>query len=427
MSDGVSNEPVIAPLPTPISVEPRTAPSAPPAEAAEIARQAEEAKLSPKAADPKTPAKVEEPKKPLSTRDALRAAREKVEAAPAAEKASPIKDDPKAAEPAAPVAKDAKAAEPAKSEPIRGEDGKFVSTKATEPAAKAAEPAPAKVEPVVPKAALPSHTAEPPPARFSAAAKEKWAEAPDEVRAEVTRAVTELTKGFEKHRAAAERDSSLNEFHEMATRGNTTVKEALSKYVGMEQALRNPDTRDRGIEAIFANVGISPREWAAKLLGQTPDAAASQQDATIAELRSHIARLEQGLTGIQQERTQQKTDSTTEAVTKFAAEHPRFDELSEDIAFFLKTRTKDLAEAYSLAERLNPAPVKAAEPDPAPIAAPASSAAPVVTLVPPATVPASTAGQKSIAGAPTAGSDPVRKQPSSSIREALRRAQQRAG
>lgn len=424
MSDGASSEPVIAPLPTPISVEPRTAP---PAEVAEIARQAEEAKL-PAASKKEEPIKVaakDEPKKPLSTREALRAAREKVEAEPA----SPLKTEPKVAEPA-PAAK-----EPAKTEPVRGEDGKFVSTKpATELAAKAAEPASAKVDgaktaepaPKAAEPAKPSFTAEPPPARFSAAAKERWAEAPDEVRAEVTRAVTELTKGFEKHREAATRDADLNEFHEMATKGGTTVKEALSKYVGMEQALRNPATRDQGIEAIFANVGISSREWAAKLLGQTPDAAASQQDATIRELRDHIARLEKTVGTVTETFQKQQTDSTTEAVAKFAAENPRFEELSEDIAFFLKTRTKDLAEAYKLAERLNPAPVKAPEPEPTPAPAPASSAAPVVTLVPP-TPPASTAGQKSIAGAPTAGSDPVRKQPSSSIREALRRAQQRAG
>ena len=50
----------------------------------------------------------------------------------------------------------------------------------------------------------------------------------------------------------------------------------------------------------------------------------------------------------------QKMDSTTEAVTKFAAAHPRFEELSEDIVFFLDTgRANDLAEAYSLAERFS--------------------------------------------------------------------------
>src|SRR6185312_5779330 len=223
-------------------------------------------------------------------------------------------------------------------------------------------------------------TAEPAPKRFAKAAQDRWAEAPEEVRSEVARMEKELVAGFEKHRAAATRDAELSDFHEMATKGGTTVKEALSKYVGMENALRNEATRDKGIEAIFANVGISPREWAAKLLGQAPDAVATAHDTKVASLEAEIAELKKGFGTIQQERTQAKTDSTTEAVQKFAADpaHSRFDELSEDIAFFLKTRCPgDLAKAYELAERLNPAPAKAepepvkADPEPAAKAAPA--------------------------------------------------------
>jgi hypothetical protein len=74
---------------------------------------------------------------------------------------------------------------------------------------------------------------------------------------------------------------------------------------------------------------VSPHEWATKLLGHAPDA-----------------------------------DATAEMVTKFAAAHPRFEELSEDIAFFLDTgRANDVAEAYKLAERINPAPSEANEVD----------------------------------------------------------------
>jgi hypothetical protein len=189
----------------------------------------------------------------------------------------------------------------------------------------------------------------------------------------------------------------------------------------MEQMLRSPATREKGFEALFQNIGISPREWAAKLLEQTPDAAASAADARVIELEAKIARLEQGLGTIHQERTQARTDTTHADVTKFAAANPRFEELSDDIAFFLKSgKTKDLAEAYSLAERLNPVAAQAA-PAPQPAAASSAPAAlPKPTLVPPA--PSSDAGAKSIAGTPTAGSDPVRKQPSNSVKEAIRRA-----
>jgi hypothetical protein len=159
----------------------------------------------------------------------------------------------------------------------------------------------------------PSSTAEPPPKRFSAAAMEDWASTPETVRAEVLRLEKELTAGFRKHQAAAARDADLAVFHDRAAKGGTTLKEALSRYASMEDILRTDP--DKGLKAVFQNIGISSREWATKLLGQ-------------------------------------EVDSTAEAVTKFAAVHPRFEELSEDIVFFLDTgRANDLAEAYSLAER----------------------------------------------------------------------------
>jgi hypothetical protein len=170
--------------------------------------------------------------------------------------------------------------------------------------------------------AKPSHTASAPPARFSPVAKAEWDTAPETLRAEVSRMEKEFAAGFAKYKAAAARDADLADFHDRAAKGGTTLKEALSKYVGLEDLLRTDP--DKGLEAIFQNIGISAGEWATKLLGQVLDMAAT------------------------------KADSTTEAVMKFAAAHPRFEELSEDIVFFLDTgRANDLAEAYSLAERFS--------------------------------------------------------------------------
>jgi hypothetical protein len=91
----------------------------------------------------------------------------------------------------------------------------------------------------------------------------------------------------------------------------------LSAYVNLEDLLRTDP--DRGLETLFENIGISSREWAMNLLGRAPE-----------EI------------------------DITEAVEKFAATHPRFEELSEDIIFFIDTgRADDLAEAYSLAERFS--------------------------------------------------------------------------
>ena len=175
-------------------------------------------------------------------------------------------------------------------------------------------------------ALAPSHTTSAPPTRFSSAAKAEWYTAPETVRAEVSRMEREFKAGFAKYKTAAARDASLAEFHAMAASGKTTVKEALSRYVNLENQLRADLVK--GLEIICQNIGMSLREVAAKVLGLTPG-----QGPSVA-------------------------DTTHESVTKFATENPRFEELSEDIAFFLKSgRAKNLADAYMLAERLNPFPL----------------------------------------------------------------------
>jgi hypothetical protein len=166
----------------------------------------------------------------------------------------------------------------------------------------------------------PSYTVLLPPARFSTNAKGAWDTTPGTVRAEVLRMEKEFIAGFTKYKTAAERDASLTEFHLMAAKGGENLKDVVASYVNMENLLRADTVK--GLELICQNVGMSLREVAVKVLGLTTE----------------------------------EGNTITEMVTKFAAENPRFEELADDIAFFLKTRTKDLAEAYKLAERLNPAP-----------------------------------------------------------------------
>jgi hypothetical protein len=165
-------------------------------------------------------------------------------------------------------------------------------------------------------------------------------------------------------------------------------------------------------------MGLSLRDVAAHIMGQTPEQNASQSDATIRELKQELASLKEQVGGVTQTFKQQQEQSTLTEINKFAADHPRFDELANDIAFFMQSgRAKDLPEAYELAERLNPAPAKAAEPA-------ASSAAPVIE---PPVQPDK--GQKSINGAPSSGLTSSRKKggPVPSLDESLDRAFGRAG
>lgn len=288
------------------------------------------------------------------------------------------------------------------------ENGKFVpkapavDSQAVKDSTKQAEPA------------KPSFTASDAPARFTETAKAKWASADPEIRGEVARMERELTEGYKKHREAAERDSTLNEYHDMAKQAGKDLRSVVGEYVNMEQMLRSDPAK--GLETIMQRVGISPRQYAEHILGQSPDQAASQQDATIRELRQELSALKEQVGGVTQTFQRQQETAIKTDVEKFAADHPRFDELAEDIAFFLKTRTKDLSEAYTLAERLNPATGQQATTT-------AASSAPVIDLA--SAQPDK--GSKSINGAPSSGaSQPGKKRVALSLDESLDRAFGRA-
>lgn len=277
------------------------------------------------------------------------------------------------------------AKEPAKADQPR-ENGKFAPKEADKAPAVDSQQAKDSAKPV--EAAKPSHTASDAPARFTETAKAKWASADPEIRGEVSRMERELTEGYKKHKEAAERDATLHEFHEMAKQSGKDLRTVVGDYVGMEQMLRSDPAK--GLETILSRVGLTPRQYAEHVLGQSPDEQASKADATIHELKQELAALKEQVGGVTQTFQRQQETAIKTDVEKFAADHPRFEELAEDIAFFLKTRTKDLSEAYTLAERLNPATAQQASTT-------AASSAPVIDLA--SAQPDK--GSKSINGAPS--------------------------
>lgn len=256
------------------------------------------------------------------------------------------------------------------------------------------------------------------PSRFDDAAKTEWERTPESVRGAIHRAVRELEQGHQKYKAAAERDASLNEFHEMAARAGKDLPSVVRDYVAMENHLRNDLIG--GLDLICSRMGVSIRDVAAHIMGQTPEQITQAHEATIRELRNELAELKNQLGGVKQTFEQQQLSLIERDVMAFKAEHPRFDELAEDIAFFLKTRCPgDLKQAYELAERLNPAPAEAEQP-----LIPATKEADHTRAE---TKPLKPEGQKSIAGSPATGaSAPEGKAgPVPSTREAIRRAMSR--
>jgi hypothetical protein len=370
-------------------------------------------------------------------------------AAPAAKKGSSIDDalDRATAKVEKDAAdKDAKdPAKPLKSEQPR-EKGKFAAKEpaadakdAKDPAAPAA-PAKAAADPAAKPAAAdaPGTAKEPaekpavdpnarkytPPDRFSPDAKAAWEAAPEPVKAEVDRMHRELTQGIEKHRTAAERDGTLAEFHEMAGKAGKDLKSVVHAYVGMENLLRENPLK--GLEAVCDNIGVSLREVAQIVLGQTPDQAQSQADATVREMRQEIASLKQQLGGVTQHFQQQGETQLHNQIASWAeSRETYFEVIAPHIAAEMRAGATDLDDAEervfqkhpALAALAKQAAKPAADPDPAKASAAAAADLEAQTLK----------GSKSITGAPGHGSNPAAKKTSKSIDEAIDRAFANAG
>ncbi|MEH6743900.1 hypothetical protein [Hyphomonas sp.] len=290
----------------------------------------------------------------------------------------------------------------------RDAQGRF---KAKETADNAPEVAEDADKPEAEPAAVQGHEA--PPERFSPAAKEAWAQAPETVRAEVHRAVTELQQGLDKYKADSDNWNEISEFKTLADQHGVNMKDMMTNYVTADQRLGKDLVG--GLDHIAQQYGYSLRQIAEHVLGQPVDQQQGQQDQVIRELRAEIGQLKQQVSGVNENFATHQRTSIDSMVTGFASENPRFTELQPVIAEMIQTgfakgdtpeaRLKD---AYEKADRLNPAP-KA--PD---VPTPAKSAQ-------------TTIGNLSVTGAPGAGSNPATRKPAASTRDALDRAFDVAG
>jgi hypothetical protein len=365
-----------------------------PAAAETVAQpQAEPATSAPEAQAeaPAPSARAKEPAR--ASIDRAFAALEKGEAAP---EAKPKPAEKAATEkPAAPVTDTG--------ERQRDEGGRFVAKEQTQLTGEAA--------PLQPEAKASTEqkpqttTAFEPPPRFSADAKAAWKDAPEPIKAEITRAVRELETGLTQYQQAFE---PLKPYFQLAQQHGITVDKALEQYINVDRALvsNDPNQKFAAIEHLFQHAGISPRDWAAQILGQPADHATAEADAVIRDLQRTNTQLQRELQAFQAAQQAEHMNTTEKMVDDFAKEHPRLqdDKFADTVARLIKTGlADDLPSAYELADRLNPA-----------AASQAQAAKPV---------PAQPGkGSLSITGAPSSGSNPVNRKPPSTARESVDRA-----
>lgn len=250
------------------------------------------------------------------------------------------------------------------------------------------------------------------PSRLLPKEREVWANVPNAVKAAWERMEAEHASAAEKYEASAKFHEELREYDEMAKKANTTIKTALDRYVAMDKKIaanfgegvadiarafnKNP------VEAVaqfMRAAGVLPQQLGAYLQGKPvqPVQAQMQQaqrapDPVAQQALQKVAHLEQML---QQQQEEAKIAEAERIIDSAKANMPRFDELQNDVAFFLQSGkipvslspVERLEVAYDMAERINPAPVKTSPS----LAEPAGKP------------PVSDAGKKSVRGAPASG------------------------
>jgi flagellar biosynthesis chaperone FliJ len=309
-------------------------------------------------------------------------------------------------------------------ERARNPDGTFASSAAPEQAANAPEKAQDATQQQTQAKPL-----DEPPARFSPDAKAAWAQAPEPVRGEIRRAITELENGLAAKNQQLEAFKPLESYAQAAAQQGTNLKSVIDNYLGWETRLKQDP--ENGFVGLLQNMGQDPVAFAQSVLeraGVTP----GDHTGTVNQLRGQVQQYQQNLTTMQQEMESLRTELLQYAnkeLETVAKEKPGFDELRPVMGKLMKDGwAESVEDAYAMASRLRPdlipSPAAPVGQPPAPeMAQPAQAVAPVQQ----AQTPQTRKANLSVTGAPGSGSHPAHRKPPTTRGEAIDRAFARAG
>lgn len=350
----------------------------------------------------------------------------------------------KAEEPEAKAKPDSQEAKKPKEEPEpKGE--KADSEDETKPKARAADGkfAPADVEGKAdaPKAEAASQSEGKhvkAPARLLPSERDVWVNTPRAVQGAFERIEREFEEASVKHKEATEFHEGLRQYADMAKGANTTVKDALDRYVAADKMLAQDFGRGLAhiaqshgknpVEAVaqfMRAAGVQPQQLGAYLQGQPAQPQQQAQRPVDPVAQAALQRVQQLEQVLQQQQKAQEVEQNRryleeQVLAPAMANMPRFGELQPDIVKLLETGYIDaslspdvrLREAYFLADRMRPALGNRSEPE----ADPDTDGK--VTPLP---------RKKQISGSPTASTaKSVKKGPAPSIDEALESALRKA-
>lgn len=202
--------------------------------------------------------------------------------------------------------------------------------------------------------------------RMSEQAKAAWADTPEHVRADVHRVHQEFVQAYQTHKADVDAMTEIRHFQHMATQHGTTLKTALTNYVGMENKLRADPIG--GLEQLVYNLNLKAdnggrvtlRDIAHHVMTRTPEQLRQMQQGNVQQGQQQgMSQLHQEVAGlrqtVQQMHTERQFTQLRGGVDSFAddGQHPRFDELG-DIIHEEVARGYSLEDAYRRAELLRP-------------------------------------------------------------------------
>lgn len=348
------------------------------------------------------PVAAKEPveKKPVSSMDAIKKAAEKVEAG---EKAK------------------LEAAKP----PVKPGEQPAVKPKEAVPAAKP-EIAAAEPKPSPDPGSDSDKPYKTPPSRWNPEAKAAWEALPDDnLKNEVYRTVSELEKGYNKHREGAEKWNALKEFDELAQKHKTDLPTALKNYTAIDRDLNSSNMQEklRAIDHIFQTAGLDKTAFAKYVLGnqqQQPAAQPSNIQHTPAlqpqqpQESPKLKQLEQTVETLVKTLEKQQNDQVDQEWAAWSKDKPLANDLLEPIQHYLNEGL-DLDEAYVRAKEDFDAKIQSLG------YVPANTSKPIIPSLPNGKT------TKSLVGAPSAGSEPGRSPRSKNSVEAVKRAMQVAG
>lgn len=263
-----------------------------------------------------------------------------------------------------------------------------------------------------------------PPARFLPEARTKWANVPNEVKAEFHRVSQEMESEIAQSKETRDRYEPIRQFDEIARSNGRELKDSLAKVVQIEQQLaRNPIS---GLDAILREIGPRKPDGSpvtlmevAQHIVQNPQAyQASQMQPRQPEPQDN-GQVKALMDEVSSLKTQMVWNSHIQPMlTAFESQHSDFSERWPQMQTVLASGVieqiygsglspeQKLAEAYRMAGGL---PSSRSEPEPV---SDHSAAKPA---------PSDQAGTKSIRGAPDSGSDTVAEEPETDLREMLRK------